>query len=442
MSAGLDIAGARDLIATMFAAGVASADPRAAVKDHLAYSGGTLRVGTREIALGNGRVLAVAVGKAAVPMARGLVDVLGDRIDSGIALTKAGNVPAGTDLPGFIIREAAHPVPDERGERATREILDRVNSLDSGDTVIALISGGGSALLEAPAGDLSLTDIQAVTAALLRAGAPIQDLNAVRSELSLVKGGGLRRAIGPARCVSLILSDVLGNDPTVIASGPTVDRRPNPDRALALLDQYGIRDTLPEPVPRWLESAQGEDLQSIPHAGDVWGVMADNASFVEAMAASAREEGHCVEVAWHAIEGEASERGVAFVELCDGMPEDVDVVLGGGETTVTVRGNGVGGRNTEFALAASVALDAGSAPWVIASLASDGDDGGNRGAAGAVVDRGTLARGSECGIAAEASLAANDSGTFLAATGDLFRCDPTGTNVNDAYIGVRIRGRE
>lgn len=439
MSEGLDADAARALIAAMFAAGVAFADPRAAVRDHLAYADGVLRVGERAIELGEGRVIALAVGKAAVPMALGLRDALGDRIDAGIALTKRGHVLPGVDLHPVAIREASHPVPDASGVAATREMLDLVAGLSAADTAIALISGGGSALLEAPDGDLTLADIQAVTSALLRAGAPIQDLNAVRSELSLVKGGGLRRAIGPARCISLILSDVLGNDPSVIASGPTVERQPDPRRALALLGQYGLLDTVPESVLRWLSREMDVGGVKASHPDDEWAVMADNASFVEAMAAVARDADLRADVVWRDVEGEASARGAEFVELCAGMPEDVDVVLGGGETTVVVRGDGVGGRNTEFALSAAIALDVDRFPWVIASLASDGDDGGNRGAAGAVVDPRTILRGRDTGLDAEASLAANDSGTFLAATGDLFRCDPTGTNVNDACIGVRLR---
>jgi len=439
MSDGLDADGARALIAAMFAAGVAYADPRAAVRDHLAYDDGLLRVSGRTIRLGQGRVIALAVGKAAVPMALGLRDALGDRIDVGIALTKRGQVPPGLVLPRFAVREGSHPVPDASGVAATREMLGLVAGLSAEDTVVALISGGGSALLEAPAGDLTLADIQAVTTALLRAGAPIQDLNAVRSELSLVKGGGLRRAIGPARCVSLILSDVLGNDPSVIASGPTVERQPDPSRASALLEGYGVLDTVPDAVIRWLSRDMDGGGVMASHPDDVWAVMADNASFVEAMAAVARDAGLRTEIGWRDIEGDAARRGAAFVELCAGMPEDVEVVLGGGETTVIVRGDGVGGRNTEFALSAAIVLDADGAPWTVASLASDGDDGGNRGAAGAVVDAGTVARGREAGLDAEAALAANDSGTYLAATGDLFRCDPTGTNVNDAYIGVRLR---
>lgn len=435
-----DVGAARDLIAEMFAAGIATADPRVAVREHLRFDGRSLWIGDRPVSVGSGRVVVLAIGKAAVPMAQGLSDVLGSPIDVGCALTKDGHIPSDAVLPGFVMCEASHPVPDERGVAATRAMLDLVADLGAQDMVITLISGGGSALLEAPAGDLTLADIQAVTSALLRAGAPIQDLNAVRSELSLVKGGGLRRAIGDARCISLILSDVLGNDPSVIASGPTASRSPDPDRALALLRRYGLFDGVPERVRQHLSSAGACEQAITPSGdGDDWVVVADNASFVEALAQCARANGQRVEVAWQAVEGEASIRGAEFVELCASMPEDVDVVLGGGELTVTVQGNGIGGRNTEFALAAAIALNSNHDGWVIASLASDGDDGANRGAAGGVVDAGTVSRGQAAGLVAMSALAKNDSGTFLAATSDLFRCIPTGTNVNDAYIGVRVR---
>jgi glycerate 2-kinase len=437
---------ARSLLDELYEAGVAAVDPAEAVRRALALEGSTLRIGQRAFDLTSGRIIVVAIGKAALEMSHGIVEVLGDRIDAAIALTKDG-VPAAHDRTGMNVAYASHPIPDARGVSATREILAMVSGLDTGDLVIALISGGGSALLEAPQAPLALKDIQVTTDALLKAGAPIQDLNAVRSELSRVKGGGLRRAIGEATCISLILSDVLGNDPSVIASGPTVPRRPNPQRALDLLDAYGLRASIPEAVVSLLEERceSAEPVGQEPsHPGDLWWIVGDNQRFIEAMAARADTLGHSARIVWRDREGEAADLGREFVDVCSAMPHDVGIVIGGGEATVTVRGDGTGGRNTEFALAAAIALHGKQAPWMIASLASDGDDGANVDAAGGFCDSALLSRLSRLSrrgdalADAEAALLRNDSGRYLREARSLFHSVPTGTNVNDAYIGIRM----
>ncbi len=434
---------ANSLLAEMFAAGVASVDPERVTAAAIACDTGIMRIGDRTLDLTNGRVFVVAVGKAASGMALGVSNVLGDRINAGIALSKDG-VAVDEGIPGIRIAFASHPVPDERGVAVTRDILELVSDLKPDDVVIALISGGGSALLEAPRAPLHLSDIQQTTDLLLRAGAPIQDLNAVRSELSLVKGGGLRRAIGEATCVSLILSDVLGDDPSVIASGPTVPRQPNPCRALQLLNNYDLASRVPGSVLSLLrqdaENSESTSGDTAAHPQDLWQIVGDSESFVAAMQQLATQKGHRAEIVWRDREGEAQDLARAFVEVCSRMPDDVDVVLGGGEATVTVLGNGVGGRNTEFALAAAIELDREDLPWVIASLASDGDDGANERAAGGIADVGLIARARTLGLDAGSSLADNDSGTFLRCAGALFDSLPTGTNVNDVYVGIRIRG--
>jgi glycerate-2-kinase len=282
-----------------------------------------------------------------------------------------------------------------------------------------------------------LSDIQQVTDQLLRAGAPIQDLNAVRSELSEVKGGGLRRQIGNAACVSLILSDVLGNDPTVIASGPTIAREPDPARAAELIRRYEIGDRIPAAVKETLREAS--QLPGIAaDERDVFGIVGDNASFVETVAAAATRDGYNPRVVLTAAEGEARTLADRFLDFLTSQPDEVDVVIGGGEATVTVKGNGSGGRNTEFALAAALRLAEEHTPWVVASLASDGQDGAVD-AAGAIVDDKTVGRGEAIGLSANTYLGNNDTGSFLQITGDLLVTGPTGTNVNDVYIAVRQR---
>ncbi len=381
------------------------------------------------------RIVVVAIGKAAPGMARGAANVLDGRIDEGFILTKEGML--GEACPaGFRCFEAGHPIPDQRGVAASREILRAVRALRRNDLLLALISGGGSALFESPVDSVSLVDIQQTTRLLLHAGAPIEALNTVRSVVSEVKGGGLRRAAGEATVASLILSDVLGNDPTVIASGPTIPAAPDHRGAAEVLRRYGVIDRVPAAVSAVIDAGP-QDLQSpMDSSHDVWRIVADNGTLVHAAERAALDQGLRTKVIWHEQEGEASDLARAFVAACDATPEDVGVVLGGGEATVTVRGDGAGGRNTEFALAAAIALEQASSPWHVASLASDGDDA-DTGAAGAIASGETVARARSLGIDPGRELANNNSAHVFGAAGGLVKTGPTGTNVNDLYIGVR-----
>jgi glycerate-2-kinase len=423
----------RGTIERAYRAGIEVVAPDAAVRRVLTRTDNGFEADGETVPV-PGRLVVVAIGKAAAPMAAAAASVLGDRISAGYLLTKDGHVEVPPD--GFAVFEAAHPVPDARGIAATEAILAGIDGLGVDDVVLALISGGGSALFEAPADGLSLEDMQRTTDLLLRAGAPIQDLNAVRSELSEVKGGGFRRHIGEARTVSLILSDVLGNDPTVIASGPTVPREPNPEGALAVLDRYHLRDAVPAAVRDHLDRAARsacERLAEIP-GSDIYRIVGDNAMFVDAVRESLERDGLAVAEIWEAREGEAREQARLWVDALE--TSESDAIIGGGELTVTVTGDGKGGRNTEFALAAAIELDRRDLRATVASLASDGQDGAID-AAGAVVDGGTVARLREAGIDPADALARNDSGTALGGIGALVVPGPTGTNVNDVYIGIR-----
>lgn len=430
---------ARALIRRWYDSGISTVEPRQAVRRHLDVDRDHIQVGRHRRRIPDRGVIIVAIGKAAVAMALGANDVLGEHIRNGIILTKDGHaVKAPEEMRVF---EAAHPVPDERGVAATAAILDLVGDLGPDDVVVMLISGGGSALFEAPRDPLVLADLQVTTNLLLRAGAPIQDLNAVRSPLSRVKGGGFRRRIGSAHCVSLILSDVLGNDPAVIASGPAIRTVPDPSRALSLLQQYGVRDAVPRRVIELLERHEGElsGESGIEAASeDVFEIIADNDMFVDGVAAAAQADALFPSTWRRRQEGEARQLGERFVAALAQVPHETQVVIGGGEATVTVRGEGVGGRNTEFALASAIELDRTGADWVVASLASDGQDGSVDGA-GAIVDRETLARAADMGLDPVASLEHNDSGAFFERLGGLVVLGPTGTNVNDVYIAVRAR---
>ncbi len=431
-----DLQTARETVRRLFAAALRAVEPASAVKLALTWHDGALIVDGRLIATPQG-VHLVAVGKAAVAMTHGALEVLDGTIVSGDVITKDGH--ADDVLPDRIrVHEAGHPIPDERGVDATSRALAELESLPGGRLVLALISGGGSALLEAPRDGLSLEDFRSTTDLLLRAGAPIDALNAVRAPMSRVKAGGLRATAPDAVWITLILSDVLGNDPRIIASGPTVAGRSDPDVALAILDRFGVRNAAPAAVITHLESDTAR-----PGAGatvdDTVVIIGDNASAVDAAYQAARNDGIEPRIVWTAVEGEAAVLARDFVELVAKAPAGIDLLLGGGEATVTVRGAGRGGRNTEFALAAALELERrGLHDWVVASLGTDGQDA-MTGLAGAIGDAKTPDRSRAAGINPEEALRGNDSVTVFEVAGGAVSTGPTGTNVNDLYFAVRTR---
>jgi hydroxypyruvate reductase len=425
----------RQTVNRLFSAALDAVAPSQAVRSALSFRDGEVLIGDARVSAPGG-IYIVAVGKAAVRMTQGALEALGSSVVRGDVITKEGHVNA--TLPRVIaVHEAGHPIPDDRGVQATRRVLDNLAILDENDVVLALISGGGSALLEAPRPGVTLADLAKTTDLLLRAGAPIDALNAVRAPLSRVKAGGLRAAAPRATWVTLILSDVLGNDPRVIASGPTVPNPVDPERALSLIRRYGVRDEAPAAVLSAIESTE-RTADAIDHERDVLLIIGDNAAAVEAAAAEARKIGLETRVEWSAVEGEAAELGRAFVaEAADADP-GVAVLLGGGEATVTVRGYGDGGRNTEFALAAALELERrGMRDWVVASLATDGQDA-QTGLAGAIADGGTCLRARANGVDPADALARNDSAAVFEAAGGAVDTGPTGTNVNDLYIAMRV----
>jgi glycerate 2-kinase len=429
---------ARETILELFQAALDEVDPRRAVRTALECDGRRLTVGERELDIERG-VHVIALGKAAVAMTLGALDHLGEAIVSGTVITNEGQVS--DTLPERIsVSEAGHPIPDERSVRATRQALARLSELEQGIVVLALISGGGSALLEAPRQGFSLQDLAEVTGSLLRAGAPIEDLNAVRAPLSRVKAGGLRATAPSATWVTLILSDVLGNDPRIIASGPTVPGWNDPQHAMEIVDRYALRGTLPAGVINFLERTRGERDSAITK--DVLLVIGDNVAAAAGAERASRCQGFTTRVIWEAAVGEASKLGREWVDELVVSPESIDVVLGGGEATVTVRGDGRGGRNTEFALAAALELERRALDnWVVASLATDGQDA-LTGLAGAIVDSRTCRRARERGIDPQEALWRNDSLSVIDAADAAVATGPTGTNVNDLYFAVRIRPRE
>jgi len=412
----------RDLRAA-FDAAVAAADPGSALTPHLP-------------APPAGRLLVVGAGKAAAAMARAVDAHYGPEVAlTGVVATRYGHA---VDAGRIAVREAGHPVPDAAGVEATREIVELVLNAGEDDLVLCLVSGGGSALLCAPDG-LSLDDLAAVTEALLRSGADIQEINCVRKHLSGVKGGRLALAAAPARIVTLVVSDVVGDDPAAIASGPTVADPTSYQDALTVLDRYGIAASAAR--AQLAAGARGE-RQDTPKPGDPrlaaarTVVVASAQTALDGAAGALSARGWQAHVLSDAIAGEA--RVVAGVHAA--LARQVLVrsqpfrrpcaLLSGGETTVTVRGAGRGGRNGEFALACALALPEGAPIWLLAAD-TDGIDGTGENA-GAILGPSETAA---CrGAGGAAALARNDSYTLLESVGGLLVTGPTRTNVNDLRV--------
>lgn len=425
---------ARPVIEQIYAAALAAADPRRAVRD-------AITVGSESFAIAGQtfgpevNVVMVAIGKAAVTMAQGALDILGDRVARGIAITKDGH-SEGVQLPQIEIYEASHPIPDERGVRATQRAIEIVEGCGPDDLVLALISGGGSALFEAPEPPVTLADMATVTAMLLRAGAAIDELNAVRTPLSLVKGGGLLRRAASTNLVTLIVSDVLGNDPRVIASGPTVPGNRDAHRARQVLEQFRLWESVPKSVRHVLTREEINGDASITN-GELE-VIADNRSAVAAACNAAESFGFRSQVIWLDRTGEAREQAHLWVEACIQADSDIDCLVGGGELTVTVAGDGIGGRNTEFVIAAAQELySLGDREWVIASVATDGQDGPT-GVAGGFLNASAIDELLVTGIDPSVSIANNDTLGPLRILGGVIEPGPTGTNVNDIFLAIRM----
>lgn len=416
----------RALLRALFDAAVAAADPAVRVPAHLPPRP-------------KGKTLVIGAGKASAAMAKA-VEQAWDGPLEGLVVTRYAHAvpcarPGAGPGTGIEIVEASHPVPDAAGETAARRILDLVSGLGPDDLVLCLISGGGSALLSLPAEGLTLADKQAVNQALLRSGATIGEMNCVRKHLSAIKGGRLAAAAAPARMVSLLISDVPGDDPGVIASGPTVPDPTTRQDALAVIADRDI--ALPPHVRAHLAGAACESLKpGDPRlAGSRVSVIATPQMSLEAAARVAREAGVAPLILGDAIEGEARDvalvhAGIASQVARHGQPAPAPcVLLSGGETTVTLRGQGRGGRNTEFLLALTIALEGRPGIHALA-CDTDGIDG-TEDNAGALTGPDSLARAAAAGLDPRAMLADNDGYSLFEALGDLLITGPTLTNVND-----------
>ena len=424
---------------------LAAVEPAAAVHRHVHREGDVLIVAGRRYDLGDYEgVFVVAGGKAAVPMTAAISDILDDRLTASVVVTKYGHTPAKSQTcpersrripnPKSQIIEAGHPVPDENSMRGAQAIADLARQATERDLVLCLISGGGSALLTLPVPGLTLFDLQTLTDALLRSGATINELNTVRKHWSRIKGGNLAQLVAPATLVTLILSDVVGDPLDVIASGPTVPDPTTVADAQAVLERYGIR-------PPSYPPHRGEVMWETPKPGDPaferaqHVVVGSNRLAALAAVEKARTMGLNALLLSTYVEGEAREVAKVAAALAKGVHAHGDplpppaCLVWGGETTVTIHGEGKGGRNQELALAAALALE-GWPGILVMALATDGTDGPTD-AAGAIATGETVARARALGLDPRGALEANDSYPFFDALSDLLRTGPTGTNVND-----------
>jgi hydroxypyruvate reductase len=411
----------RRLLLSLFEAAIAAAQP-------------ALRIPAFLPPRPKGRLVVVGAGKASAAMARAVEDNWEGPL-AGLVVTRYGH---GVACKHIEIVEAAHPVPDAAGMAAAARMMDLVRGLGREDLVLALMSGGGSAVLSNPAPPVTLEMFRALTSALLKSGANIVEINTVRKHLSTISGGRLAAAAAPARVLTLGISDVPGDDPSTIGSGPTVPDPTTLDDARAVLAKYGISPA-PEIAARLADPA-AETPKALPHAA--YRMIAAPIQSLDRAAEIARAAGFAVHSLGPDLEGEARDVAAAHADLVRRIkgghgPVAVPcVLLSGGETTVTVRGKGRGGRNAEFALALAVALDGLADVWALAGD-TDGIDG-TEDNAGAIVAPDTLARARTLGLAAQDRLADNDGYGFFAKLGDLVATGPTHTNVND-FRAIVIR---
>ncbi|KQZ93925.1 hydroxypyruvate reductase [Mesorhizobium sp. Root157] len=405
-------------LTSIFDAAVAAADPEKTIRDHLP-------------ARPKGRTIVIGLGKGAAQMAAAFEKVWDGPVD-GLIVTRYGY---GAPTKHLEVVEAAHPVPDAAGLEAARRLMEKVSGLSEDDLVIALVCGGGSALLPAPAGGLTLADEIAVNEALLASGAPIAAMNTIRKHLSNIKGGRLAAAAHPARVVSLVVSDIPGDDPSLVASGPTVPSTGSRADALKAIETYAIK--LPAAVMAHINSP----VADAPRPGDAIfarnevKVIASAAVSLEAAAAEAKRQGIEAVILSDSMEGEAREVGAIHAAIAREIAtrnrpfKKPVLLLSGGETTVTLKAKGKGGRNSEFLLAFAIGIDGHDG---IEALAADTDGiDGSEDNAGAFANGSTVARMRAAGVDAKAMLAGNNAWTAFNAVGDLFVPGPTGTNVND-----------
>ena len=419
---------------------LAAVDPYRAVLKHLEFDGEVISIGSNVFrAKDFDRLSILGAGKAGFAMARACEEVLGDALSEGFIIVKEGH---GGKLDKFEVFEGSHPLPSEKNYRGCKSLLERANAAGERDLVILLISGGGSALLPAPVEGVSLEDKLRTTKMLLECGATIGETNCIRKHLSQIKGGGLARALAPARIAALVLSDVIGDRLDTIASGPITADSSSFEDSWQIIRGYGLLDQLPPSVIEHIGlGREGKRRETLKEGDPIFEkvappvIVGNNSMALEAARKKAEEEGFEVLHLSSTLEGESRELAKFFCALArerfEKSRKQPLLLLGGGETTVNVRGTGLGGRNQEFALACVRELSKLEGAFAI-GFATDGTDGPCD-AAGAHADWESMERASKAGLDPALYLENNDAYHFFEALGDLIKTGPTGSNVCDIY---------
>lgn len=420
-----------------------SADPYQLVNHHILHSNTKVCIGKNDD-FSKSKLILIAMGKASLAMTRAVVDLIGNQVTCGVCVSKS--IPSTLpDWANIRVVQGAHPVPDDRSVQAGRAIIDCLCGLSTSDRVLVLISGGASALVSTPVAGVCLEDLQQVNRLLLGCGATINEMNAVRKHLEVLKGGGLVRLAAPAHVEALILSDVIGDDMSAITSGPTVADTSTFLDVLGILKKYYLIEKIPERVLTYLQAGvdgkvaetvkPGEDLLKVVNSQ----IIGSNALSLDAAVNEAQRLGLKTVCFSRQLVGEASEKGRCFVEesqriaaICEGPV----MVIAGGETTVTLHGSGKGGRNQELALS-TVRLMSNDPKGVLVTLATDGEDGPTD-AAGAIVTAETMKRAQALNLDPEEYLKNNDAYTFFEKVDGLIKIGSTGTNVNDLTFYFRF----
>jgi len=439
---------AREICLRLLEKALEAVDPRKIVKNAVKVVDNAIQIQGQTFNLTpTGRILVVGAGKASGAMAEALEKILGDRIDRGVV-----NIPRNTkslyDTERIELNEAGHPTPNHAGEHGAQRMLAILSDLRPDDVVVTLISGGGSALMPLPAEGTDLRDKVELTRMLLLSGATIDEINVVRKHISLIKGGRLAAKASPAKVISLIVSDVVGDPIDAIASGPTAPDRSTYRDAKKILETYNLWKRCPETIRRRIQDGIEGKVEETPKPGDpMFGkvfnfIVADNKVALDAVTQEAVKMNLDFLVISSAIEGEARHLGTFLagiaqeIETNNRPVERPGALVAGGESTVTVSGKGVGGRNQEAMLSAARKI-AGLRGIVLASIGTDGVDGATD-AAGAIIDGQTLRRAAKMNLHVEEYLRNNDSYNFFKPIGDLIFTGPTGTNVNDVMLIVAV----
>ena len=436
------VTGLRGVAEAAFNDALLAADPEEAVHRHFRLRDGVLRVGDVDYFLAQfQRIFLIGAGKASVRMAAAVERILGRRIEAGLVITRRGQ---GGRLRDVLVREAGHPLPDQDGVRAAEEMIELVEPLSDHDLVVCVLSGGGSALLTAPVDGVGVTDLQRLTKRMLGSGMTIHEINTVRKHLSRVNGGRLAERIHPATCITLILSDVVGDNLEVVASGPTAPDPTTFAAAVAALPRRGLWDQAPESVRATLSAGAAGQLPESPKPGaDIFKrmhhqIVGSNRLSLIACEQKAHRMGMNTMLLSSSVAGESREIAHFYAALAREVRASHQPIkppcclIAGGETTVTLRGGGTGGRCQELALA--VALELAELPGtVFLAAGTDGVDGMTD-AAGAFADSDTMERARSKGLDPARYLLENDSNGFFRAMGDLVTTGPTGTNVMDIHL--------